>query len=149
MSVLSCTQLRPKKHKNTQTKLLKTTLHINFILVGLFAYIFSYLLVTCWNLFVISSYIWRLRFWIVFVIYNDDFVTSSFCSVIWRFVESMFYRICRQNIPFVSRNLHSCWTRENDIYLRYNQKLIFKRFVFKDCSKSHLSSQSPRKITIQ
>ena len=38
---------------------------------------------------------------------------------------------------------------ENDIYLRYNQKLIFKRFVFKDCSKSHLSSQSPRKITIQ
>ena len=119
MSVLSCTQLRPKKHKNTQTKLLKTTLHINFILVGLFAYIFSYRLVTCWNLFVISSYIWRLRFWIVFVIYNDDFVTSSFCSVIWRFVESMFYRICRQNIPFVSRNLHSCWTSERKMTYIY------------------------------
>ena len=33
-----------------------------------FAFIFSYLSVTCWHLFVISRYILRLRFWIVFVI---------------------------------------------------------------------------------
>ena len=53
---------------NRQTKLLKTTLHINLSSLVCFAFIFSYLSVTCWNLFIISRYILHLPFWIVFVI---------------------------------------------------------------------------------
>ena len=68
--------------------------------------------------------------------YNDDFVTSSFCSVhfivvfaalkkivlyteefvMQKFVESMFYRICCQNIPFVSRNLPIAVEKVREIY---------------------------------
>ena len=36
VSLQSCTELQHKKHKNRPTKLLKTTVHIKIILVGLF-----------------------------------------------------------------------------------------------------------------
>ena len=67
-----CSQLRYQKHNNRQTKRLKTTVHINFILVGLFRIhlqlSFGHLLTFIRYVEVYSLYILRFRFWMVFVI---------------------------------------------------------------------------------
>ena len=80
VSVQSCAWIRHWKLKNRQTKLLKTIVHINFIIVGLLiAFIFSYRLVTL-------TFISYIEVYFTFALldcvhYNEDFVKSRFYSL--------------------------------------------------------------------
>ena len=81
-----CSQLRYQyKHKNRQTKRLKTTVHINFILVGLFRIhlqlsfqSFGHLLtfIRCIEVHFTFSFLDGVR-------YNENFVKSRFFSILF------------------------------------------------------------------
>ena len=95
-----CSQLRHQKHKNRQTKRLKTTVHISFILVGLFR---IHLQLSFGHLLTFTRYI-EIYFTFSFpdgVRYNEDFVKSRFCSIYFFLILAGLNKIVRYTENFV------------------------------------------------
>ena len=95
-----CSQLRHQKHKNRQTKRLKTTGHINCILVGLFR---IHLQLSFGHLLTFIRYI-EIYFTFSFldgVRYNEDFVKSRFCSIYFILILAGLNKIVRYTENFV------------------------------------------------
>ena len=95
-----CSQLRHQKHKNRQTKRLKTAGHINCILVGLFR---IHLQLSFGHLLTFIRYI-EIYFTFSFldgVRYNEDFVKSRFCSIYFILILAGLNKIVRYTENFV------------------------------------------------
>ena len=97
---------------NRQTKLLTTTAHTNFILVGLFGFIFDHMLT-----FIRYIEVYFTITLLDCVRYNEDFLKSRFCSIHFTVIlAGLTEKIVRYTEDFVTERLVKSSFHCNIIY---------------------------------